>query len=98
MLGLAMRDPRQIILRPLLNEKGELLKERVRAHPFEVAADAGKIEIRKAIERIFDNVKVVKVRTMHRKGKARRRYYKTGRTRAWKRALVFISRESTIEY
>ncbi|MBM4037458.1 MAG: 50S ribosomal protein L23 [Planctomycetes bacterium] len=91
-----MRDPRQIVLRPLLNEKGELLKERVRAYPFEVAADATKIEIRKAIEQIFDNVKVVAVRTMMRRGKKRRLRYKTGRKRNWKRALVFISAESTI--
>ena len=92
-----MRDPRQIILRPLLNEKGELLKERVRAYPFEVARDANKIEIRKAIEALFDNVKVVKVRTMNRRGKRRRLRYKSGHTRTWKRALVFISEDSTLE-
>jgi len=92
-----MRDPRQIILRPLLNEKGELLKERVRAYPFEVAADANKIEIRHAIEQLFDNVKVIKVRTMNRKGKTRRLRYKSGRTRTWKRALVFISEDSTLD-
>jgi len=92
-----MRDPRQIVLRPLLNEKGEILKETVRAYPFEVAADANKVEIRKAIEAIFDNVKVVKVRTMNRQGKRRRRRYKMGRTRRWKRALVFISRDSTLD-
>jgi len=92
-----MRDPRQVILRPLLNEKGELLKERVRAYPFEVAPDANKIEIRQAIEQLFDNVKVVAVRTMNRKGKERRLRYKSGRTRTWKRALVFISEDSTLE-
>jgi large subunit ribosomal protein L23 len=92
-----MRDPRQIILRPLLNEKGEILKQRVRAYPFEVARDANKIEIRKAVEQLFDNVKVVAVRTMIRKGKRRRLRYKAGRTRSWKRALVFISEDSTIE-
>jgi len=92
-----MRDPRQVVLRPLLNEKGEILKERVRAYPFEVAADANKIEIRQAIEAIFDNVKVIAVRTMNRKGKWRRLRYKTGRTRSWKRALVFVSKDSTIE-
>jgi len=92
-----MRDPRQIILRPLLNEKGEFLKARVRAYPFEVARDANKIEIRKAIEQLFDNVKVEKVRTMTRKGKVRRLRFKTGRTRTWKRALVFISDDSTLD-
>lgn len=91
-----MRDPRQIVLRPLLNEKGEMLKQRVRAYPFEVAADATKIEIRKAIEQIFDNVKVVAVRTMVRRGKKRRLRFKTGLRRNWKRALVFVSPESTI--
>ena len=93
-----MRDPRQIVLRPLLNEKGEMLKEQVRAYPFEVARDANKIEIRQAIEKIFDNVKVIAVRTMNRRGKWRRRGYKGGQTRAWKRALVFISKDSTIEF
>ena len=92
-----MRDPRQIVLRPILNEKGEILKEKVRAYPFEVARDANKIEIRHAIEQIFDNVKVIAVKTMTRKGKKRRLRFKTGRTRNWKRALVFISPESTIE-
>jgi large subunit ribosomal protein L23 len=92
-----MRDPRQIVVRPLLNEKGEILKERVRAYPFEVARDANKVEIRQAIEQLFDNVKVVAVKTMNRKGKRRRMRYKTGRTRAWKRALVFISPDSTID-
>jgi len=92
-----MRDPRQIVLRPLLNEKGEMLKQRVRAYPFEVAADATKIEIREAVERIFDNVKVVAVKTMVRKGKRRRLRYKVGRKRNWKRALVYISPESTLD-
>jgi large subunit ribosomal protein L23 len=92
-----MRDPRQIILRPLLNEKGEILKSRVRAYPFEVARDANKIEIRKAVEELFDNVKVVAVKTMNRKGKKRRMRYKTGTTRSWKRALVFISDDSTLD-
>lgn len=92
-----MRDPRQIVLRPLLNEKGERLKERVRAYPFEVAADATKIEIRYAIEQIFANVKVLAVNTMTRKGKQRRLRFKIGRRRNWKRALVFVSPESTLE-
>ncbi len=92
-----MRDPRQIILRPLLNEKGEILKEQVRGHPFEVARDANKIEIRKAIEQLFDNVKVIKVRTMMRRGKKRRLRHKAGLTRSWKRAIVFISEDSTLE-
>jgi large subunit ribosomal protein L23 len=92
-----MRDPRQIILRPLLNEKGEILKSRVRAYPFEVARDANKIEIRQAIEELFDNVKVVAVKTMNRRGKKRRMRYKTGTTRSWKRALVFISDDSTLD-
>jgi large subunit ribosomal protein L23 len=92
-----MRDPRQIVLRPLLNEKGEILKETVRGYPFEVAADANKIEIRHAIERLFDNVKVVKVRTMNRPGKRRRLHFKEGTTRSWKRAIVYISEESTLE-
>ena len=92
-----MRDPRQIIIRPLLNEKGEMLKARVRAYPFEVARNANKIEIRKAIEQLFDNVKVVAVRTMNRKGKQRRLRHKSGQTRSWKRALVFISEDSTLE-
>jgi len=93
-----MRDPRQVVLRPLLNEKGERLKERVRAYPFEVAADATKIEIRKAVEAIFDNVKVVAVNTMMRRGKKRRLRFKVGRRRDWKRALVFVSPESTINF
>jgi large subunit ribosomal protein L23 len=92
-----MRDPRQIILRPLLNEKGEMLKQRVRGYPFEVAKDANKIEIRQAVEKLFDNVKVVAVNTMTKRGKWRRLRTKGGYTRSWKRAIVYISADSTLD-
>ena len=66
---------------------------------FEVAIDAGKIQIRKAVEEIFD-VKVAKVNTMIVPGKAKRvGAARPGRTKDWKKAVVQLTEDSkTIEF
>jgi len=92
-----MKDPRQIIVRPLVTEKGMYFAEKTKAYPFEVHPDANKAEIKTAIEKLFD-VKVIEVRTMNRQGKLRRRrHLRYGRTRSWKKAVVTLSRDNTIE-
>ena len=87
-----------VILRPVITEKGLALKEENRTLCFEVAPDAGKQEIRQAIERIF-SVRVESVRTMVVRGKMRRRGRFTGYQPAWKKAYVtLVEGEKMIEY
>ncbi len=86
----------QVILRPLVTEKGVHRSSRYHAYAFEVAKSATKIDIRKAVEELF-NVKVVHVATMNRKGKPRRNRFKSTHTRDWKKAVVKLSPEHRIE-
>ena len=65
-----MKDPRDVILAPVVSEKSYALIEQ-NVYTFEVHKDAAKPEIRNAIEEIF-GVKVAKVNTLNRKGKKRR--------------------------
>lgn len=85
-----MRDPHTILLRPRITEKGMAHIEDRNQYTFEVARDANKIEIRQAVEALFD-VKVVKVRTMNVKGKRRRLGWVTGRTPGYKKAVVQLA-------
>lgn len=84
-----MKDPFQIIERPLLTEKSMDLSH-VGKYTFRVAKDANKIEIRDAVEKIF-KVKVAKVNTLIVKGKKRRMgRFPEGRTSDWKKAIVTL--------
>jgi len=93
-----MRDPRQILLRPLLTEKSVALAAQ-KKYAFEVAPDANKVEIRQAVEALFPETRVDKVNTMRIGGKrrrlggyGRRRAGRTeGRTSVWKKAIVTLS-------
>jgi len=86
----------RIIRRPKITEKGEKMRERHRAYPFEVAAHANKIEVRHAIEALF-KVKVTAVRTQSYRGKARRVGRSIGRRPDWKKAIVVLAEGYTIE-
>ena len=86
-----------IIIRPIITERSmSAIAEK--KYVFEVAPTAGKIEIKKAVEEIFD-VKVAKVNTMNVSGKAKRMgAARPGRTKDWKKAIVQLTEESkTIE-
>ncbi len=92
-----MKDPRLIIKRLLLTEKGTRLTEQHNQYQFDVMPTANKIEIKQAVEKIF-NVKVVKVNTMNKLGKAKRlRTMSYGRTAAWKRAIVTLKAGDKID-
>ena len=84
-----MKDPYQVILAPILTEKTTSTIEHVNQYTFRVHGDANKIEIRKAIETIF-NVKVRRVSTHWQRGKEKRMGLKTGFTRGWKKAVVHL--------
>ena len=79
----AMRDPRSVLVRPLMTEKSMQQKEDLNTVTFEVAVDANKVEIRQAVEKVF-NVKVADVRTQAREGK-------------WKRMGQFEGRRPELE-
>jgi large subunit ribosomal protein L23 len=87
-----------VVVRPVITEKGLTLKENDRTLCFEVTDNASKKQIQEAIERIF-KVKVQHVRTMTVPGKMRRRGRYTGYRPDWKKAYVTLREgEKMIEY
>jgi large subunit ribosomal protein L23 len=91
-----MKDPRSIVRRALITEKGTLLRETRSQYHFEVARDANKIEIKRAIETLF-SVKVGSVRTQQLRGKVRRQGRYSGRRSDWKKAIVTLKPDQKIE-
>jgi large subunit ribosomal protein L23 len=91
-----MKAPYQIILRPILTEKANELKESLGKVVFEVAPTANKIEIRKAVESAF-SVKVKSVHTQIVRGKWKRQGRFVGRRKNWKRAIITL-REGEISF
>lgn len=100
-------DIYHIIRRPLVTEKGTFQSKqafaasrtragRGGAYSFEVHPQASKIEIKEAVEKIY-NVRVEDVRTSMRKGKTRRYRFKSGTTRHWKKAVVVLKPEFHID-
>ncbi len=87
----------QIILRPLVTEKGMHRSQAFNQYSFEVNPRASKLEIREAVEDLFD-VKVTKVRTQNRLGKPRRYRFRYGTTKTWKKALVTLHKEHNIDF
>ena len=105
-----MRAPQTIIKRPLLTEKGTRLKDTggqggEELDPttlksqllFEVARDANKVEIRAAVEKLW-NVDVVAVRTSVVRGKEKRMGRFVGKRSNWKKAIVTIAAGQTVEF
>jgi large subunit ribosomal protein L23 len=89
--------PHQVVLKPLVTEKGVHRSTRDNQYAFEVSSLADKVDIRNAIESLFD-VKVVKVRTQNRRGKTRRYRFRYGVTKNWKKAIVTLASEDRIEF
>jgi len=90
-------EPHQIIVRPLVTEKGMHRSTRYNAYAFEVNTMATKADVRRAIEDLFD-VKVVRVHTQNRKGKPRRTRFRNGYTKNWKKAIVKLDPEHRIDF
>ena len=90
-------EPHQIIVRPLVTEKGMHKANRCNAYAFEVNRLAGKEDIRRAVEELFD-VKVLHVNTQNRKGKPRKTRFRSGETKAWKKAIVTLDPEHRINF
>jgi large subunit ribosomal protein L23 len=92
-----MRPYSKVIIRPLLTEKNAALKENDNRVVFEVAPDANKIEIKKAVEEAFQ-VSVKSVNVLNVRGKLKRLGRKVGRRRDWKKAIVTLKEGNTIEF
>jgi large subunit ribosomal protein L23 len=82
-------DHSQVIIRPVVSEKSYVLATADK-YTFRVHPDAHKTQIKQAVEALFDGVKVLDVRTSKVPSKPKRRGYTSGRTRAWKKAIVQV--------
>ena len=90
-------EPYQVVLRPIVTEKGFHRAETFNVYSFEVNQLANKLMIKEAIEQLFD-VKVLEVKVQNRKGKTRKRGHVTGKLRSWKKAMVKLHPDSKITY
>ncbi len=86
-----------IIKRPVITEKSNKLKDKYNQFVFETSRNANRVQIKRAIEEIF-NVKVIGVRTSLTKGKTTRRGRITGKKRDWKKAVVSVMPGERIEF
>ena len=88
-------NAREILIRPVVSEKSyELLT--ANKYTFRVDPRAHKTQVRQAVEEVF-GVRVEDVRTLNVRSKPKRRGYTSGRTRAWKKAVVQLHPEDSIE-
>ena len=86
-----------VIIRPLVTEKGTRDSQMLNAYAFHVNPEANKTQIKQAIEKIY-SVKVLDVRTANRRGKPRRYGYKSvGSTSRWKKAVVVLHADHHID-
>ena len=92
-----MIELRQVIQRPLITEKSTIERELENVVTFAVDPRANKLEIKRAVENLFD-VKVVEVRTSRVKGKPRRMGRFAGYRASWKKARVKLREGDNIEF
>ena len=87
-----MRTAYDVIIKPVITEKS-MMGVAEKKYVFQVAKDANKLEIKKAVEEIF-SVKVDSVNTMNVSGKVKRMGVHVGKTASWKKAVVQLSADS----
>lgn len=90
------RNPRDIIIRPIITEKTVMMQQNTNRVTFEVAKGSNKIEVRQAIEEIF-SVKVESVNMINVKPKAKRVGKHTGTTKSVRKAMVKLAEGSNID-
>jgi large subunit ribosomal protein L23 len=88
-------NPRSVIVRPVISEKSYALLN-ANKYTFRVHDDATKPQVRQAVEAIFE-VRVLDVRTQNVKPKSKRRGLYAGKRRGWKKAIVTLHAEDSIE-
>ena len=89
-------EPYQIIIRPIVTEKGFHNSSARNTYTFEVHKLASKTDIKEAIETLYD-VKVVYVHTQNRQGKKRRTRKGIGVTRSWKKAMIKLDADHRLD-
>jgi len=92
-----MKPLHEIICKPLISEKANLLKEEAQVVTFEVNRNANKIEIKQAVEKAFD-VKVKSVNTIQFRGKVKRVGANLGQRNNWKKAYVTLQDGQNIDF
>jgi large subunit ribosomal protein L23 len=90
-------NPYDIIVRPVITEKTTLQKDERNQISFEVARRANRVEVKRAVEKVF-NVRVAAVNTQHVKGKIKRRGRIVGKRKDWKKAIVTLMPGERIEF
>ena len=88
-------NSRSVLIRPIVSEKSYALMA-ANKYTFRIHDDAHKTQVRQAVEEIFD-VRVVDVKTMKVKPKPKRRGWSAGHRRRWKKAIVELHPEDSIE-
>ena len=88
-------NSRSVLIRPIVSEKSYALMA-ANKYTFRIHDDAHKTQVRQAVEEIF-GVRVVGVQTMSVKPKPKRRGWSSGKTRRWKKAIVELHPEDSIE-
>jgi large subunit ribosomal protein L23 len=90
------KEPNQVVLGAVVTEKAERLRANENKYTFRVSTDANKIDIRRAVERLF-KVHVTDVWVMNQLGKVRRMGRYSGRRPDWKKAVVRVKPGESIE-
>jgi large subunit ribosomal protein L23 len=86
-----------LIIRPVITEKTNIQKESYNQITFEIDRNANRVEIKKAVEDIF-NVRVAAVKTLQVKGKTKQRGRILGKRRDWKKAIVKLMPGERIDF
>ena len=94
--GIVLR-PYQVVLRPLVTEKGTHQSTRNNAYAFQVNMHATKTDVKTAVQEMFD-VRVEHVTTQIRHGKKRRFKFKMGQMADWKKAVVTLHTDDKIDF
>ena len=87
----------QVLIGPHVSEKAAMAADAAGQHVFKVATDANKLEIKRAVEKLF-NVKVTEVRVVNMKGKNKRFGQMLGRRQDWKKAYVTLAEGQDIDF
>ena len=91
-----MKDLSKVIKRPMITEQGAIMRELHNQYIFEVDPASNKHEIRQAVEHFF-GVKVTGVRTMNYRGKIKRMGRYSGKRADWKKAVVTLAKDDSID-
>ena len=91
-----MKDLSKVIKRPMITERGAMMREVDNQYIFEVDPESNKHEIRQAVEHFF-GVKVTNVRTMNYRGKVKRMGRYSGKRADWKKAVVTLAQGDSID-